>query len=403
MIRQAAAAADGAVILPRRAEPGARRQVIRSRGTARAIAASAVARAKERWRNLSMADSPDNTRPVTRADVARAANTSTATVSYVINDGPKAVAPDTRARVLRAIDDLGYRPNLIARSLRSAHTQTIGMIVPQIENPFFAGLVAAIEEEAAAHGKMVLFGTTGYNVDTERSLLDGFADRRVDAIFAIGPSQELRSYTRRRHGALVVIDRTSRGIVVSVGINQRQAARTATEHLIEHGYETIACIAGRLYPSKTIQSVTSSRVRGWREALRKHGLPDDAALLRRADFAIGAGYEAAMDLFGGPGRPRAVFVSSDVQTIGVLNALHDLGLHVPDDVALFSFDGTRLSQYLVPPVSAIRQPIQTMAATAMDVLERGNETATDITVPFEVLLRESCGCGPADDHTLGAN
>ena len=161
---------------------------------------------------------------ITRTDVAKAANTSATTVSYVINNGPKAVAPATRQRVLAAIDELGYRPNLIARSLRAAHTETIGMLVPQVENPFFAGLVAAIEKKAIAQSKMVLFGTTSYRGQTEDHYLSSFDDRMVDAILVIGPSKELRSATSKRQGALLILDRTGHRNVVSIGINQQESA-----------------------------------------------------------------------------------------------------------------------------------------------------------------------------------
>lgn len=324
--------------------------------------------------------------------MARAAQTSATTVSYVINDGPKVVAPATRARVLRAIEDLHYRPNLIARSLRADHTETIGMIVPQIENPFFAGLVAAIEEEAVGQGKMVLFGTTGYNGETERHYLANFDDRRVDAILAVEPTQKLQDSTNQGQGALLILDRGAGESVVSIGINHRAAARAATEHLLAHGYTTVGCIAGPATPAV----VAAARIRGWREALREHGIAAGPELVKRAEYTMRGGYQAALALFRGPTRPRAVFVSSDVQAIGALSALHDLGLSVPADVALFSFDGTGVSEFLVPRVSAIQQPARAMARMAMEVLQERGRRSRKIVVPFETVLRESCGCHHGD-------
>lgn len=336
--------------------------------------------------------SPAKPRAVTRADVARAAQTSATTVSYVINDGPKVVAPATRERVLRAIDDLGYRPNLIARSLRADHTETIGMIVPQIENPFFAGLVAAIEEAAAGQGKMVLFGTTGYSGETERHYLANFDDRRVDAILAVEPTQNLRDSTNQGQAALLILDRRARESVVSIGINHRAAAKTATEHLLAHGYPTVGCIAG----PATDTAVAASRVRGWREALREHGVVAGPELVQRAEYSMRGGRQAALALCRDPARPRAVFVSSDVQAVGAISALADLGLSVPGDVALFSFDGTGVSEFLVPRVSTIQQPIRAMARMAMEVLQDRGRRSRRIVVPFETVLRESCGCHPGD-------
>jgi len=335
----------------------------------------------------------DQARPkaVTRADVARMANTSATTVSYVINDGPKAVAPATRQRVLAAIDALGYRPNLIARSLRAAHTETIGMLVPEVQNPFFAGLVAAIEDEAILHNKMVLFGSTGYSGDTEEHYLASFDDRRVDAVLAIGPSKELRSSTSRRQGALLILDPTDRRNVVSIGINHQESAAAATTHLLEHGYASVACIAG-----PTTRLVAATRVRGWRDAIRAGGLVDEGSLLRRAPYTLEGGYEAALDLFGSTPRPRAVFVSSDIQTIGVLRALADLGLSVPEDAAVFSFDGTLVGEFLVPRISSVQQPIRLIAKAAMDVIQEQPRRSRNIHVPFELVFRSSCGCSDGE-------
>ncbi len=331
----------------------------------------------------------DQARPkaVTRADVARLAKTSATTVSYVINDGPKAVAPATRQRVLDAIEELGYRPNLIARSLRAAHTETIGMLVPEVQNPFFAGLVAAIEEEAILHNKMVLFGFTGYRGETEEHYLSSFDDRRVDAVLAIGPSKELRSSTSRRQGALLILDRTGRRNVVSIGINHQESAAAATTHLLEHGYTSVGCIAG---PSTRL--VAATRVKGWRDAIRARGLAEDPSLLQRVPYTLEGGYAAARELFGSASRPRAVFVSSDIQTIGVLRALADLGLSVPEDVAVFSFDGTQIGEYLIPTISSVQQPIRLIAKAAMDVIQEQPRRSRTLHVPFELVFRSSCGC-----------
>lgn len=332
-------------------------------------------------------------KPVTRADVAHLAGTSTATVSYVINNGPKTVAPATRERVLAAVAELGYRPNLIARSLRASNTETIGMVVPYIENTFFAGLVSAVEEEAIRHGKMVLFGTTGWNGEIEDHFLTAFDDRRVDAILVIGPSLELRGETRHGQGALLIMDRTRRGGTVSIGINHRAAAAAATAHLADHGYERIGCIAG-----PPPRQVSATRVRGWRAALQERGLPHDRTLLRRGPHTIEGGYVATRSLFTSANPPRAVFVSSDTQAVGALRALYDLGIRVPDDVALFAFDGTRISDYLVPGVSSVCQPITTFARMAMEVIQETDRSDRYVEIPFELALRASCGCPPVLPH-----
>lgn len=325
-------------------------------------------------------------REVTRADVARAAGTSTATVSYVVNNGPRNVLPETRERVLAAIRDLGYRPNLIARSLRAASTQTIGMIVPDIDNPFFSGLVDAIEGAAHSSGRLVFFGTSAGNPEREQSYIDSFLDRRVDGIIAIASSKESFSATKDQGTPLVVLDRIDNDSFLSVGIDNVKAARVAVDHLLSHGFERIGCITG-----PTVHGVSQEREAGWRQALLAAGLEPDDELVARVPYTLDGGRSAAARLLNHATPPTAILAASDVQGVGAIAAAHELGKRVPDDLALVSIDGTALSARLTPPMTVVRQPMDELASAALTLLSR-SDGPRHITVPHQLVIRESCGC-----------
>lgn len=321
----------------------------------------------------------------TRADVARLAHTSLSTVSYVINGGPRQVLPDTRDRVLKAIDELGYRPNMIARSLRLSSTNAIGVVVPLSVNPFFGELISAIETQARTLGKVVLFGTTGHDSELERELIQSFHDRRVDAILGIGLSPGLRRQPALQ-GWLAVLTGPGDEVRYATGIDQRAAARAATQHLVDHGFAEVGCITGPAdFP------VFDTRTKGWRDAVAHLSEDRASELVSPGEFSLSGGYAATHALFARPNPPRALYVSADMQAIGALKALHELGLRVPEDVAIVSIDGTNLCEYITPSLSSIRQPVDVLAQRALAAVDHEPTQARE-ELPFEFIPRESCGC-----------
>jgi LacI family transcriptional regulator len=341
---------------------------------------------------------------VRRADVARLAGTSPAVVSYVLNGGPRPVAAATRARVLAAVEQLGYRPNGIARSLRMRRTQTLGLVVPDTANPFFAELGRAVEECAFAHGYTLLVGNSAESEARQTSYVHTFLQQQVDGLFLVpahGPLSCAGEIERARV-PWVVLDRQTRGSsgCAEVRVDHQAGARHATEHLLEHGHRRIGCIAGPVDVASALD-----RVAGWRDALTGSGLLADAALLRQVPFGRTAGYEAARDLLATTD-VTAVFVASDEQAAGVLRAAADAGIRCPDDVAIVSFDGSAASAFTTPSLSTMAQPFAELAALAMDLVRRGihGEPVEPGAAILPVALRVggSCGCvGPAD-QTVGA-
>lgn len=328
---------------------------------------------------------------VTRLDVARRAGTSPALVSYVINGGPRQVAPATESRIRRAIEELGYRPNRLARSLRMNETLTLGLVIPDSANPYFAELANAIEHAAFDAGYTLLIGNSAERPDREQRYLDTFVDHQVDGIILV-PAAAAGGGPRLPQLPLVLVDRSlpSLGAPI-VTVDNHAAAAQATTHLIAHGRQRIACVAG---PEGV--SPAEGRVGGYRTALADAGLEVDPGLISRAGFGPRAGYEATLQLFTHAAvQPDAVFFASDEQAIGALKALDELQLHCPADVAVAAFDGISTGAFARPGITTMAQPFESMGAASVDrVLSQlqGEKAGPADVLVSTLIVRESCGC-----------
>jgi len=331
---------------------------------------------------------------VRRADVARLAGTSPAVVSYVLNGGPRPVAPATRERVLAAVEQLGYRPNGIARSLRMNRTMTLGLVVPDTANPFFAELARAVEECAFAHEYRLLIGNSAEDDGRQTSYVHTFLARQVDGLFLVpthGPltcgPELMRSTT-----PWVVLDRHPAGVsgALEVRVDNLAGARDATRHLLEHGHTRVGCIAG---PADVRSAV--ERVEGWRLAMTETGVLPERRLLRQAPFGRRAAYEAARDLLTTTD-VTALFVASDEQAFGVLRAAAQSGVGCPEDLAIVSFDGTAGAAYTTPALSTMAQPFAEIATIAMELVRRrvnGDRAVVGPAIlPIKMRPGGSCGC-----------
>lgn len=331
---------------------------------------------------------------VRRADVARLAGTSPAVVSYVLNGGPRRVAPHTRARVLAAVESLGYRPNGVARSLRMKKTMSLGLVVPDTSNPFFAELSRAIEEAAFRHGYTLLIGNAAEDDARQTAYVHTFLQRQVDGLFLVpahGPASCLPEIERART-PWVMLDRQIPGVATApaVLVDNRAGASAATTHLLEHGRSRIACIAG---PEDVMPA--TDRVAGWRDALSASGVPVDSMAVLHVPFGRRSGYLAARRLLA-QREVDAVFAASDEQALGVLRAVTELGLRCPQDVAIASFDGVAAGAYSTPALTTMAQPFREMGRVGMArLLGRitDPEGGADASVlPVQLAARGSCGC-----------
>jgi LacI family transcriptional regulator len=327
---------------------------------------------------------------VTRTAVARHAGVSTAVVSYVLNNGPRPVAKSTRERVLRSIEVLGYRPNAVARALKTQRTHTIGLLVPDNSNPYFAELAKAIEDVAYSRGYALLLGNSDNDRRREKFQLAALRDRQVDGLLVIGTSAEADLGDYCGDGPPVVLLDRAAGTVPcpSVVVDNEGGAYAGVRHLLGHGHRRILCIAG---PGDV--PVAVDREKGWREALAEAGI-STKGLVVRTEFSRREGYEAARAALARSPRPTAIFASSDLQGIGVLRACHELGLSVPGDAAVLAFDGTQESEFTSPPLTVIQQDIRTIAESAVSMLltrERPEHPA-HLVAPCQLVIRRSCGC-----------
>ncbi len=339
--------------------------------------------------------SVNRSRRVTRTDVAREAGTSVAVVSYVINNGPRPVASQTRLRVLAAIEKTGYRPNGIAKALASGTTQTYGLVVPNISNPFISSMAHALQQAAFADGKVLLLGDAGDDRQRERDIINNLLHRQVDGLIYTSVDRHPYIDLIMASGTpCVMIDRIDKNLnVSSIQVNEEQAANRATRHLIEHGYRDIGIICG-----PTTMLNTQDRLRGWRQALEDAGLNVNASWIFSTDYTRAGGYEATQRLLRGP-RPRALFTTNEQQALGCLRALAEHGLNVPDDVALVCFNATPESQYNVPSLTAVCQPVTRMAQAAVGMLKAWDGEARHCEFAFDLQHGESCGCKPVKRPT----
>lgn len=349
---------------------------------------------------------------VTRAEVAALAGVSPAVVSYVINGGPRPVAAQTRLRVQAAIDELGYRPNRIAAALRGGMTRSIGLLTPSPGNPFFAEVAEALVRELFDRGNTLSIGITDDDLPRERLYLRSFLDRQVDGII-LTSAQAVRTLEQVQmpRVPVLVIDRVGKDdapMFSRVHVDNEHGAQLATEHLQGHGHRVIGCVAGP-WPVP----LSDERVRGWRQQQEAVGEDPRPTLVEHAEFSEIGGYAAASALLGPDSRreasgvpmPSALFVASDVQAIGVILACRELGLRVPEDIAIVSFDGTAAGRYSNPPLTSVRQPVVDMARLAVGaLLERIHDPSLEPmheALKGNLVVGESCGCSApvADRHT----
>ncbi len=324
-------------------------------------------------------------------DVALRAGVSVRTVSNVVHDAPY-VAAATRARVQAALDELGYRPNLAARTLRQGRSGLLGLVVPEIDSPYFGELAGLLADAAERRGATLVVDQTRGDAARERRLLHGPSGQVVDGLllspWALSPAE----VSARPAGLPLVLlgERYDDG-VDHVGVDSVAAAVAATDHLVATGRRRIAAIG--LQPHLANQTALQ-RVTGYRQALRAAGRVPEPALevaverLHRAD-----GARAMEHLLALPEPPDAVFCFTDELALGALRVAWDRGLRVPDDLALVGFDDVEDGRWSRPSLSTVSPDKAVLAETAVDrLLDRvggGQEPARSTTTPHRLLVRES--------------
>ncbi|RAK58948.1 LacI family transcriptional regulator [Phenylobacterium hankyongense] len=324
-------------------------------------------------------------------DVSAAAGVSVATVSRALTM-PDRVAKATRDRVLKVTEELGYHPNLVARSLRSQQSRLIVVLVTNIANPMLSRCIRGIEKLARELGYSVLLGDTQNDNLIEASYIRLLAARQVDGVILL---------SSRLHGRVtdLILKANPQAAVVNacacldvtpcstVGIDDVGSARVMTEHLLSLGHRRIAVLTG---PEESPHS--RDRMFGYRLQLRAAGVQFDESLVVSGEFTMKSGADAVDRVLAIPTRPTALFCFNDEMAIGAIQRLTALGHSVPGDISVAGFDDIEFAAFTSPALTTIHQPTADMGTTAMNLLHRrlsGEMQVETVTLPTELMIRQT--------------
>jgi LacI family transcriptional regulator len=327
-------------------------------------------------------------------EVAQRANVSVGTVSNVLS-GSSSVGAAMRARVLAAIADLDYHPDQVARSLKVKKTRSLGLVLSDITNPFFAQVLRGAEDCALANGYVLITLNSDDKVEREREFLAVLRSFRVDGILLVvapnsGDSTHIANVLRSGT-PIVCLDRATENIPLDcVSVNNIDGSQLCVRHLIQQGHRRIAIITG----SPTLQT-SKERLQGYLAALKEAQIEVESGLIKEGNFREATGYRLGKELLLAHRRPTAVFVSNGLMTIGFIHALNELSLQCPDDIAVASFDDLPLSEVFRPQITAVNQPAYQVgfegAQLLINRLQRKISSRTPVTICLnpELKIRES--------------
>lgn len=325
-------------------------------------------------------------------DVARAAQVSKSTVSRVINN-PELVSPETVERVRRVMRELNFSPNKLAQDLRKGHVKVLGVLVPDITNPFYTSVVRGIEDTTNSWGYNIILCNTDGDLEKERSYLE-MLQGRVDGLVFTPALEEDRNVdlVQQLSRPVVLLSRKLAGFESDlVKVDNVQGAFQVVSYLLQLGHRRIATIAGT--PGTT---TGNERLAGYREAFSSMGLQVDESIIRYGDFRQQAGFSLASELLTLSEPPSAIFVANNFMLVGALLAIREKGVRVPEDISLAGFDEIPSAELIEPQLTTVIQPTYDMGKAAARLLLRriqGNvkpKTQTIILSP-KLVIRDSCG------------
>ena len=344
---------------------------------------------------------PKKSRPKkrpTQADVARLAGVSQAMVSYVLNDNTNiSIPPETRQQILDAIDELGYVPNSVARSLRTNKTKTIACVVVDITNPFHTIFARGVQDVAEQQDYELVLYNTNRLATKERKSLRLLKQGRVDGVIMTSLHLKAEDFLSLLEinipvvvqGPIVMPLQVNGFPLDSVHVNDVTAARAAVSHLIERGHTRIGLIAGQ-------ENTPPRRERelGYRQILAENNIPIDESLIRGGGFQEEGGYKSMRNLLNLPSPPTAIFAASDLMAIGALMAIKDAGLSVPDDIAIIGFDDIPAAKLVSPSLTTIAQPLESLGRRAAQMIfdhliGQAPETGRREELPYKLVIRQS--------------
>jgi LacI family transcriptional regulator len=327
---------------------------------------------------------------VTIIDVAQEAGVSYATVSRVLNNDSH-VKPDTRERVIRSITRLGYTVNQQARMLAGGRSHVIGLLVPDLGTGYIGEIIRGIDEALGAAQYDLMLYTTHRRKTKESAYVTSLTQGMTDGLLLVLPRdpEEYLISLRMRHFPYVLIDHQGIGDVESAaGATNWQGGYDATDYLIDLGHRRIGFITGTLD-----LGCSRDRLDGYRAALSARQIPIDSCLIREGDFNQPTGYQATQDLLDLPEPPTAIFASNDVMAFGVMEAVRDRGLRIPEDISIVGFDNIPQAEHVSPQLTTVQQPLADMGREAtrmlLALIQDPERPYRHVELPTQLIVRAS--------------
>ena len=329
---------------------------------------------------------------VTLAEIAQAAGVSVSTVSRALTNNNHPLKEETRQRIANLAKEMGYNPNLVARSLQSNRTHTVGVIVDRMRSPFAATTVQGIQDGLRQAGYSISIINSNRDQDLVIEAIQTFYSRRVDGIVILNAWLHTFNdpFLSLQDRPFVFVNRLfSDAIHNCVAPGDRYGAQSAVKHLVELGHRRIAYINGL---ENWLEA--QNRLAGYRDILTEQGLVVDEALIKPGDWGVDSGFQATQELLALEQPPTAIFASNDLMALGAIYAVQEAGLRVPDDVAVVGYDDRDFAAWIRPALTTIRMPSYEMGqAAARLLLEQiaGEELEDATQIPGELIIRQSCG------------
>ena len=330
--------------------------------------------------------------PVTLEEIAQAAGVSVSTVSRALSKGSYPLKKETRQRILDLAEKMGYQPNLVARSLQSNRSHLVGVIVDRMRSPFASATVQGIQDGLRNEGYSISIAVSNRDQQLALEAIYSFYSRQVDGIIIMNSwlhefNDPILSLSDR---PFVFVNRLfSNNICNCVGPGDYAGAQMAAQHLVDLGHQRIAYINGR---KKWHEA--QNRLYGFMDIIKSNNLPIDEGVIQQGDWGVDSGYQATQALLALKERPTAIFAANDIMAMGVIYAIQDAGLRIPEDIALVGYDDREFAAWVRPSLTTIRMPSYEMGqAAARLLLEQlsGEELEDATQIPGELIIRESCG------------
>lgn len=329
---------------------------------------------------------------VTLEEIAEAANVSIATVSRVLTNSNHPVSDKTRQRIKKLAKEMGYKPNLAARSLRTDRTFTVGIIADDIVSPFVPLIIRGIQDVLTEHDYLGLIINADRNLEVEKDAINTLLSRPVDGIIFVESGHRVATEVLEQSGKpYIFVHRLfDTSIKNSVVPDEFYGASLAVKHLIRLGHRRIAYIQG---PKGWYAA--EGRLAGYRAVLANEGIPVDPALIESGDWELESGYEATRRLLALDVPPTAIFAANDMMAIGAMYAIQTAGLRIPEDIAVVGYDNREVAWTVQPNLTTVNMPVYEMGLTAarllLKQLKEEAHVIEEVRVKGQLFIRESCG------------